>query len=123
MTLEGKFDVALSPQKDEQAPVGRMLIDKTYHGKMKGIGTGQMISKRLENGTAAYFAIEEFVGKINEKSGSFTLLHNGFMNSDSQSLDIIILEGSGTGELATISGKMDITIEDGNHFYKVDYDL
>ena len=82
-----------------------------------------MISKRLEKGTAAYFAIEEFVGKINGKNGDFTLLHSGFMNADSQSLDITILKGSGTGELATISGKMDITKESDKHFYKLDYNL
>ena len=82
-----------------------------------------MISKRLENGTAAYFAIEEFAGKLNDKSGGFTLLHCGSMNKKSQSLDITILEGSGSGTLKNISGTMTIIQEGDKHSYELDYDL
>mgnify|MGYP002338734374 CR=1 FL=1 len=123
MSVKGAFEVELLPQRDEEAPVGRMIIDKSYQGNLKGAGTGQMISKRLENGYAAYFAIEEFTGKLNDKSGSFTLLHRGFMNPDSESLVITILEGSGSGELKNISGKMTIIQEDGKHIYELDYNM
>lgn len=123
MTIKGEFEVSLLPQEDEEAPVGRMLINKSYQGQLEGTGTGQMISKRLENGTAAYFAIEEFRGKLKDKSGGFTLLHRGFMNSDSQSLAVTILEGSGSGELKNISGELKIDQKGDKHLYELNYEL
>jgi hypothetical protein len=62
MIAKGTFEVNLTPQQDEESPAGRMTINKTFSGEMEGTGKGQMISKRLENGTAVYFAIEEFEG-------------------------------------------------------------
>ena len=50
MYAKGKFEVSLSPQKDEEAPAGRMIINKSYQGDIEGTGVGQMISKRIEGG-------------------------------------------------------------------------
>ena len=44
-----------------------------------------MISKRTENGTAVYYAIEEFSGSVKGKNGGFTLVHKGHMSKESQS--------------------------------------
>ena len=54
MSAFGNFEIKLDPQKDEAAPVGRMIIDKKYSGDMIGTGIGQMISKRTTGGAAAY---------------------------------------------------------------------
>lgn len=113
----------MTPQQDDEAPAGRMTLNKSFEGEMAGTGTGQMISKRLENGTAVYFAIEEFSGTIHGKSGGFTFLHKGSMDSESQSLEIEILAGSGSDELEKISGSMNIIQEGGNHAYELTYEL
>ena len=123
MSAKGKFEVNLEPQTDEGAPAGRMIIRKTYSGDLTGSGLGQMISKRTISGTAVYYAIEEFAGEVNGKSGAFTLIHNGFMSKKSQSLDIVILEGSGEGELKNITGTMSIVQDAGNHSYELNYEL
>jgi hypothetical protein len=123
MSATGDFEVDLSPQADEGAPAGRMILHKKYRGEMTGSGIGQMISKRTENGTAAYYAIEEFSGSIDGKSGAFTLVHQGSMNQDTQSLEITVLEGSGSGELATITGSMLITQDENGHRYEFRYEL
>lgn len=120
---KGAFEVKLEPQNDEAAPAGRMLINKTYSGEMVGTGIGQMISKRMASGTAAYYAVEEFSGKLANKTGSFTLLHEGFMDSSSQSLKITIMSGSGTEEFATISGSLEIIQQDDKHHYELSYTL
>ncbi len=60
MSANGTFEVDLALQEDVESPAGRMLIKKTYLGDINGSGIGQMISKRTEDGTAAYYAIEEF---------------------------------------------------------------
>ncbi|MEQ9404692.1 MAG: DUF3224 domain-containing protein [Cyclobacteriaceae bacterium] len=121
-TAKGNFEINMVPQTDEKAPAGRMTLDKVYLGDMEGTGAGQMISKRIENGAAAYFAIEEFSGTVGGKSGGFTLLHNGFMDKESQSLSIVIMEGSGSGELEGISGSMNIIQDSGNHAYELEYE-
>ena len=90
---------------------------------MEGSGIGQMISKRTGDGTAIYYAIEEFSGILDGKNGSFTLVHKGFMNAESQLLDVSILEGSGSGELQGITGSMIISQGEGGHNYELSYKL
>lgn len=123
MPATGDFEVDLAPQADAGAPAGRMILNKSYQGDMSGSGTGQMISKRTENGTAAYYAIEEFSGSVDGRTGAFTLVHQGWMNKDAQSLDVTVLEGSGSGELATITGSMLITQDANGHRYEFTYEL
>jgi hypothetical protein len=123
MSSKGKFEVNLEPQKDGDAPAGRMIINKKYSGDLVGTGVGQMISKRTAGGSAVYYAIEEFTGKVNGISGTFTLIHKGFMSKESQSLEVVILEGSGEGELEGINGSMAIVQDDGSHTYEFNYKL
>jgi hypothetical protein len=123
MTATGTFEVNLEPQEDQATPAGRMLINKIYSGALVGTGIGQMISKRTENGASVYYAIEEFSGSVDGQSGALTLVHNGFMDKDSHTLDIQILPGSASGELANITGSMTITQEDGVHAYELNYQL
>lgn len=123
MSARGKFEVNLEPQKDDVAPVGRMIINKSYKGGLEGSGIGQMISKRTEGGVAVYYAIEEFAGTVDGRNGAFTLAHKGVMDNDSQSLEVLVLQGSGTGELENITGSMSIIQEGGVHTYELKYNL
>ncbi len=123
MSAKGNFEVKLLPQKDNDAPAGRMIINKTYEGEMEGSGVGQMISKRTESGTAVYYAIEEFSGSVNGKKGGFTLVHKGLLSKDSQSLEVDILDGSGSGDFASNSGAMVIVQDENGHTYELKYEL
>ena len=123
MVAKGTFEVNLTPQADASSPAGRMVIDKIYQGEINGTGIGQMISKRTEGGAAVYYAIEEFSGAVKGKSGAFTLIHKGFMSKESQSLEILILEGSGSGEFDNITGSMVITQDANGHSYELTYEL
>lgn len=122
MNARGRFEVDLQAQADADSPAGRMLIDKSYSGDMTGSGKGQMISKRTEGGTAVYYAIEEFSGSVKGKTGTFTLIHKGYMSAKSQTLDVAILEGSGSGELEKISGSMTIEQDSTGHVYELKYE-
>ena len=123
MCASGTFEVELTPQEDVGFPSGRMLIKKTYSGDLKGSGIGQMISKRTDSGAAAYYAIEEFSGSLDGKAGAFTLVHKGYMDGKSQSLDVMILEGSGSGGLQSISGSLLITKDEHGHKYELAHEL
>ena len=123
MSAKGIFEIDLTLQEDVGSPAGRMLIKKVYTGDMNGSGTGQMISKRTEAGTAVYYAIEEFSGSVNGKNGGFTLVHQGQRSKESSSLEVTILGGSGSGELQNISGSMIIIQDEGGHSYELEYEL
>lgn len=123
MSANGTFEVELEPQADAGSPAGRMHITKTYQGDLQGSGIGQMISKRTENGTAVYYAIEEVSGSIDGMTGGFTLAHQGHMDKESQSLNVIIIEGSGRGDLQNISGQMRIVQDENGHAYELDFQL
>ncbi len=123
MIAKGRFEVSLEPKVEDTAPAGRMVINKTYHGDLQVTGIGQMISKRVNNGASVYSAIEEVSAVLEGKQGSFTLYHTGFMNADSSSLSVVIVEGSGSQGLAGISGELKITLQGDKHLYELIYQL
>lgn len=121
INIDGRFDVELSARQDDDAPAGRMIIRKQYSGPLKGIGLGQMLSKRTDGGSAVYVAIEEFEGELAGDKGTFTLMHTGTMGATGQTLDVRIVPGSGTGDLQGITGSMDIKNEPDGHRYLLTY--
>ena len=124
----GEFDVKIGPQKDEglgDATIGRMSIDKVYHGDLEGTGLGQMLTGMAEavKDSGTYVAIERVRGTLLGRQGSFAVWHAGTMTRGAQTLMITVIPDSGTGELTGIDGTMTIEIRDGKHFYGIDYTL
>ncbi|MGI2260807.1 DUF3224 domain-containing protein [Shewanella sp. GXUN23E] len=121
-TVSGAFEVSLSPQQDA-LEAGRYLIEKSYHGELCGLATGQMLSCRFADGSAGYVALETFNGRLEGRSGGFTLLHRGMMSTADSQLSVEIVPGSGSGELQGIEGQLVITNESGKHSYQLNYQL
>src|SRR3981189_3600400 len=118
----GAFEVKLDPQKPdgkfEDATLGRMTIDKQFHGDLEATSKGQMLTASTDvKGSAGYVAIERVTGKLDGHRGSFVLPHSGPMTGGAPQLSITVVPDSGTGQLAGLTGKMTITIADGKHFY------
>jgi hypothetical protein len=124
---EGTFAVVIAPQKPDNAPaeeskIGRMSIDKTFHGDLEATSKGEMLAAMSEiKGSAGYVAMERVTGSLKGRSGSFVLQHNATMNRGVPELNVIVVPDSGTGELVGISGKMNISIAGGKHSYTIDY--
>ncbi len=123
----GTFDVKLSPQAvDEKADasLGRMSIDKQFHGDLEGSSTGEMLSASTSvKGSGAYVAIERVSGTLHGRGGSFTLQHSGTMTRGAPQLTITVVPDSGTDQLKGLAGKMMIIITDGKHSYDFEYTL
>ena len=122
----GTFEVKLSPQDDksEDAKLGRMIIDKQFHGDLDATSKGQMLSAMTDvQGSAGYVAIEKVSGTLQGRQGSFVLQHSATMTRGEPQLSIIVVPDSGTSELAGLAGKMTIKIADGKHFYEFEYTL
>ena len=122
----GAFDVKVIPEgtddKAEGSTLGRMSIDKQYHGDLDGTSKGQMLTAGTEvKGSAGYVAMERFTGTLNGRKGSFVLQHTGTMDRSALQLTITVVPDSGTDQLAGITGKMAIIIADGKHSYDFEY--
>jgi uncharacterized protein DUF3224 len=123
----GPFDVKLSPQppEPESPAIGRMTIDKQFHGELEAVSKGQMLSAVTSTkGSAGYVAMEIVTGTLDGRQGTFVLQHSGTMNRGQPQLSVTVVPDSGTGELRGLSGHMNIRIEpDGKHFYEFDYQI
>ena len=122
----GSFDVKLTPQEDnsKEAAIGRMTIDKQFHGDIEGTSKGQMLAFSTDvKGSAGYVAMERVTGKLQGRSGTFVLQHSATMNRGVPQLSITVVPDSGTGGLAGLTGTLMITITAGKHSYDFDYTL
>lgn len=123
----GTFEVKLTPQAPDEngeATLGRMLIDKQFHGDLEAASKGQMLAFGTEvKGSAGYVAIEKVSGTLAGRSGSFALQHSGTMARGEGQLTVTVVPDSGTGELLGLAGRMAIIIADGKHAYEFDYTL
>ncbi len=128
MQANGPFDVKLTPQPAapgiETANLGRMTIDKQFHGDLQATSLGEMLSAMGQvQGSAGYVAIERVTGTLHGRQGSFVLQHYGIMDRGAPQLTITVVPDSGTDALAGLRGTMQIQIEDGKHSYVFDYTL
>jgi hypothetical protein len=120
----GTFEVKVMPQpvEDKDLGIGRMSLDKQFHGDLDGVSKGEMLSASGRvKGSAGYVAIERVSGTLQGRKGSFVLQHNGIMNRGTPQLNISVVPDSGTDQLAGLMGMMTIKIEEGKHSYEFDY--
>jgi len=129
MKISGKFDVNITPLNfgihgKDDINLGRMSIDKTFHGGLDASSRGQMLSAMTSvQGSAGYVAIEQVSGSLSGKQGSFVLQHFGTMNKGKDRLILEVVPDSGSGELSGLVGEMTIKVEDGKHYYEFEYEL
>jgi Protein of unknown function (DUF3224) len=123
----GPFVVKLTPQPPEGEPttLGRLTVDKQFHGDLEAVSQGKMLSALgSTKGSAGYVAMEIVNGTLGGHKGTFVLQHSGTMNRGQQQLSVTVVPDSGTGELRGLSGSMKIRIEPGGkHFYDFDYQI
>lgn len=126
--VSGTFDVKLNPlpthDSAEGANLGRMSINKRFHGPLDAISRGEMLSATTSvKGSAGYVAIERVTGTLQGRRGSFVLQHSGTMHRGAPHLAVVVVPDSGTEQLAGLAGTMSITIVNGDHSYDFDYQL
>jgi hypothetical protein len=127
----GPFDVKIAPQKPDSdvaqaANLGRMTIDKQFHGNLEATSKGEMLASGPfdPKGSGGYVALERVTGTLKGRKGGFVLQHSATMTRGVPALSITVVPDSGSGELKGISGKMNIIIApDGKHSYEFDYTL
>jgi len=124
----GTFEVKLNPQPSDDKvgdpTIGRMSIDKQFHGDLEGTSKGQMLTAMTDvKGSAGYVAIERITGTLHGRNGTFALQHTGTMQRGAPQLSVTVVPDSGTGQLVGLAGKMESKIVDGKHSYEFEYTL
>src|SRR5215468_8399652 len=110
----GTFDVTLASLPDTAADpsLGRMSIEKRFHGDLEGTSRGQMLTAGTAvKDSAGYVAIEKVSGTLRGRKGTFILQHTATMERGQGQLTIVVVPDSGTEQLAGLAGKMTITID------------
>ena len=128
MHARGEFEVKLAPlppcNTDADAQLGRMSIDKIFHDDLEAASKGEMLTAGSpQSGSAGYVAVERVTGSLQGRRGSFALQHNATMHRGEFLLNVIVVPGSGTGELTGLRGAMNIIIADGRHSYDFEYEF
>jgi len=125
----GTFDVKVNPlQTHDTTPgsmLGRLSIDKQFHGDLDATSTGEMLSAGTSvKNSAGYVAIERVSGTLGGRRGTFVLQHSGTMNRGVPHLAVTVVPDSGTEQLTGLTGSLVIIIApDGKHSYEFDYAL
>lgn len=124
----GAFEVQLAPQQSQEdigdPTIGRMALDKIFHGDLEATSKGEMLAVRTDiQGSAGYVAIERVRGRLHGRTGTFALQHSGIMTRGTPQLVITVIPDSGTEELAGLAGRMTIDISEGKHSYEFEYTL
>jgi hypothetical protein len=126
----GTFEVKVAPQAPDNPPaqragLARLSLDKRYSGPLDATGQGEMLADGGGNRKdGAYVALERVTGTLHGRDGSFALVHRALMRDGTpEGWSVVVVPGSGTGELAGLEGALRITIEHGTHFYDLEYTL
>ena len=121
----GTFTVKVLPLAPAPAEgLGRFSIDKQIQGDLEATTKGEMFSGGDPRaGAAGYVAIEMVTGTLAGKQGSFAMQHSGTMDANGPKMTVIVVPGSGSGELKGIAGTFAIKIEGGVHSYDLEYTL
>ncbi|MGO9303516.1 MAG: DUF3224 domain-containing protein [Candidatus Korobacteraceae bacterium] len=126
---KGTFEVKLTPQKPDNGEtqstdIDRMSIDKHFQGDLEAVSNGEMLSVMTAvQGSAGYVAMESVKGTLDGRKGTFVLQHRATMARGVPQLSVTVVPDSGTGDLAGLSGTMNIKIEAGKHFYEFEWTL
>lgn len=124
----GPFEVKVAPlalsDVAAESGLGRMSLDKVFHGDLEATSMGEMLSAMGGvPGSAGYVALERVTGSLHGRRGTFALQHSGTMARGARSLSVAVVPDSGTGQLDGLAGSMEIVIEGKAHSYVFDYSL
>lgn len=90
---------------DDGPSLNRASVIQTYSGSLEAKSTIEYLMTTFADDTSTFIGLEEILGELEGKSGSFLLEHNGTHKDGVAKSDFEIIPNSGTGELSGIQGK------------------
>lgn len=123
-SLTATFTVDLTPADALPGAADRFDLAKTWTGALEGTSHGVMLTAGDPvGGSASYIATEVFEGNLDGREGTLTLQQLGTMAEGVPELQYVIAPGSGTGDLAGLTGILTIGEIDEAGVHQVVLDL
>lgn len=123
-TLRATFTVDLTPAEILPGAAGRFDLAKTWTGDLAGTSRGVMLTAgNPASGSASYIATELFEGVLDGRRGTLTFQQLGTMAGGDPDLRYLIAPGSGTGDLAGLTGTLTIGAIDDEGVHQVSIEL
>jgi len=125
--MSRKAKSSFTIDKTEETPVewvdgsvNRARWYKTFTGDLTGTSEIEITMGKLGTGAMVYVGVERFDVELQGRKGSFVVMHSSTMLGSDYEMKIQVVPGSGTGELAGISGSAQITA---GHDLLLDYEI
>ncbi|WP_281919464.1 DUF3224 domain-containing protein [Nocardia sputorum] len=119
-------EVVPDPTITTALPVGVALIAKQFSGAIEGRSSTVFTAAFDQaTGVGSYTAMESFEGTLDAAAGAFNFLHVASTSGADRTNEFcVIVPGSGTGDLAGITGTGGLHVDaDGTHHIWFDYEL
>src|SRR5262245_3328544 len=82
----------------------RATVTKTFTGDIEGEGRAEYLMMYRNDGSATFVGLEQIVGRLDGKAGSFVLQRTGTFEGGLAKESYFVIAGSGTGELRSLRG-------------------
>lgn len=89
--------------EEEGLTLARARVTKTYQGDIQGVATLDYLMVYQPDGSANFVGVEHVRCDFAGRSGSFVLLHNGIFENGVSKIDMVVAQGSGTGDLVGLT--------------------
>jgi|tagenome__1003787_1003787.scaffolds.fasta_scaffold20308448_2 hypothetical protein len=85
--------------------VTRASVTMAFEGDLEGDGAVEWLMSYDNGSTARFVGMERVVGKVGDRSGTFVLQHIGAFDGETATAELLVVPGTGTGELEGLSGE------------------
>ena len=111
-------------ERHDSAKLTRASVKKSYTGDITGEGKVEYLMMYRSDGTAAFVGLEQVVGRIAGKTGSFVLQRTGVFEDGQAKESYFVIPGSATGELHGLQGEGHSAVGHGmEHPFALDYEF
>jgi len=93
---------------DEQADLPKLTratVEKSLSGDLEGTSTTVWLMSYGADGSADFVGIERVKCTVGGRAGSFVLQHIGRFDDGAARASLVVIPGSGTGDLSGLSGE------------------
>lgn len=91
-------------ETEDGGKLTRASVKQTFDGDIKGEGEVEWLMCYRPDQTADFVGLQRIVGRVGERSGSVVLQSTGAFDGKEAKGPLMIVPGSGTGELNGITG-------------------
>lgn len=108
----------------DRPKLARASVTKAYTGDIEGEGQVEYLMMYRSDGSASFVGLEQVVGRIGGKTGSFVLQRTGRFEDGQAKESYSVIPGSATGELQGLRGDGSSAVGHGmEHPFTLSYDL